>query len=94
MEEEEGCEEEEEAVSVNIVNIVPLLELISPKGPNANTTFSFFQPRGSPEEEEGCEEEEEEEAVSVCRPPVAEANNPACIHQTSLPAGEMSRLKF
>ena len=92
MEEEEGCEEEE-AVSVNIVNIVPLLELISPKGPNANTTFSFFQPRGSPEEEEGCEEEEEE-AVSVCRPPVAEANNPACIHQTSLPAGEMSRLKF
>ena len=90
MEEEEGCEEEEEAVSVNIV---PLLELISPKRPNANTTFSFFQPRGSPEEEEGCEEEEEE-AVSVCRPPVAEANNPACIHQTSLPAGEMSRLKF
>ena len=24
----------------------------------------------------------------VCRPPVAEANNPACIHQTSLPGGE------
>ena len=32
--------------------------------------------------------------MSVCRPPVAEANNPACIHQTSLPAGETVSLEI